>query len=51
MPTRDPIKMLKSMKHGSLDETLTLLSKQMSAKKDFKKFGNSGSVAIRKELE
>ena len=47
MSTGDPTKMLKSMKHGSFDKILTLLSEQMSAKKGLKKFRNSGTAEQR----
>ena len=37
--------------NGTLNDTMALLTAQMSAKKGLKRFGNSGSDSIRKELE
>ena len=47
----DPIKIFDSLKNGSLNESLTLLTEQMSAKKGLRVFGNNGASAIKKELE
>ena len=49
--TGDPTKIFKSLMHGSLDEAITMVTKQMSAKKGLKVFGNSGTAAVQKELE
>ena len=49
--TGDPIKILDSLQNGTMDQTLSLMTEQMTAKKGLKVFGNSGAAAIKKELE
>ena len=46
--TGDPTKIFESMQNGSMDDALTFITEQMSAKKGLKVFGVSGGDAIKK---
>ena len=47
----DPTEIFKTLKSGSLDSAMSLLTAQMPAKKGLKTFGAGGASAIKKELE
>ena len=46
--TGDPTRIFKSLQNGTMDDALTLVTEQMSAKKGLKVFGASGADAIKK---